>query len=98
MYNFISIKIFCRVLCEYKVSSADAQKNININSTYIFIGNMPLSTFNIAIVFNLNLKTAEDMFTNFGSSINHHQTVCKEQKSYENKLVKYHLPMLYTKF
>ena len=56
----MSIKIFCRLLCEYKVSSADAQKNINTNSTYIFIGIMPLGIFYIAIVFDLNLKTAED--------------------------------------
>ena len=38
--------------------------------------------FSIAILFDLNLKTAKDMFTNFGSSINHYQTVCKEQKTY----------------
>ena len=31
-------------------------------------------------MFDLNLKIAEDMFTNFGSTINHHQTVCKEKK------------------
>ena len=38
-----------------------------------------LVVFSIEIV-NLNLKTAEDMFTNFGLSIIHHQTVCKEQE------------------
>ena len=55
-----------------------AQKNININDTYL----CTMVIFSIEIMFDLNLKTAEDMFTNLGLSINHQQKVCKEQEPY----------------
>ena len=41
---------------------------------------MPLVIFSKEIMFDQKLKTTEDMFTNFSSSINNHQTVYKERK------------------
>ena len=44
----------------------------------------PFVILSIKIVFALKFKTVEDAFTNFGTStsINNHQTVCKEQAPY----------------
>lgn len=42
----------------------------------------PYIIFIIEVVFAHNFETVEHMFTNFGTYINHHQTVCKEQEPY----------------
>ena len=52
------------ILYKFKPSPADAQKNINANSTYIFIGVIPLCNFQkfLEILFALTVKTVEDVY------------------------------------
>lgn len=74
LYNFIAIKDISKIM--YK----EHHQLMNINSTNILFEFCPFVIFSIEIMFALSLKTGEDMFSNFGTSINHHQTVCKEQE------------------
>ena len=53
-----------------------------IKVTYHFIGIMLFVIYSTEIMFALNFKTAENMFTNSGTCIYYHQTVCKEQEPY----------------
>ena len=77
--DFVLYLKHCLIVMHYKIVPFQARHSVTPN---FLLELCPLVYLSIAVMFDLNLKTAEDKFTNFGSSINHHQTVCKEQKNH----------------